>query len=160
MTTKKRQSDKWAVVYTKVDINITREKLYTRNEWEKALWDAFSLYIRTRDKFRCVLADEPGHRCSGNSLQAGHVIPRGKRAIKYDERQVFAQCAGSNKHHGYYPQEYTNWFIQKYGAALYNELSLLARQKTSAPTIEECKRLIKYYQDKIISIRLALRLTK
>lgn len=131
---------------------ITHEKIYTRNQWEESLWDAFSLYIRTRDGFRCVLLDNPDHKCSGTSIQAGHVIPRGKRALKYDERQVFAQCAGSNKAHRYYPQEYTNWFIQKFGAVLYSELVTKSHEDTKAPSIAECRRLIIFYQDKTLAL--------
>lgn len=138
---KKRKTDK-----------VTFEKLYTRNQWEDQLWDAFSLYIRTRDKFRCVLQDIPEHTCTGTSLQAGHVIPRGKRATKYDELNVHAQCAGSNKQHKYYPELYNGWFIMKYGGNTYLDLVLKSKQETKVPSIEECRRLIRYYQDKTLAL--------
>lgn len=126
---------------------ITGEVLHTRSWWEGKYWEAYSEYIRARDGFRCVMKDIPGHVCAG-VLQAGHIIPRGKRAIKYDERQVFAQCSGGNKAHHHWPQEYTNWFIQKFGQQVYDELVILSRQDAKVPSIKECQERIAYYQAK------------
>lgn len=138
---KTRKKNKW-----------TGEKIYSRSEWEEKFWDVFSKFIRTRDGWECVMKRWPGHTCSGLYLQAGHVIPRGKRAIKYDERQVFAQCSGSNKNHVHWPQEYTAWFIETHGANLYLELKNLARKEAKAPSIKECQRLIALYEKKTANL--------
>jgi hypothetical protein len=68
--------------------------------WKKKAWEAFSEHIRSRGHCefhgRCeFLTIPPPCKCAG-VLQACHKISRSKTAIKFDERNVFCGCAGSN----------------------------------------------------------------
>lgn len=67
-----------------------RPKSPSRAKLEKEAWDAFSLYIRERDKDKGCIS------CGGPVEQAGHMISRRRRATKYDERNVNGQCKSDN----------------------------------------------------------------
>lgn len=71
-----------------------------KTNWEKRAWDIFSLYIRQRNicEFHQRLAQRGipfPCKCAG-VLQCCHKISRSKKAIKFDKRNVFCGCAGSN----------------------------------------------------------------
>jgi hypothetical protein len=71
-----------------------------RENFKKKAWDAFSKYIRSigvcQFHLMCELLKIPAPcRCNG-VLQASHKISRSKKAILFDERNVFSGCAGSN----------------------------------------------------------------
>ena len=80
---------------------ISKPKTKSISKLKKECWDACSIYIRTRDKvciFHMLLSNNKIHypcRCVG-VLQACHKISRSKSAIKFDERNLFAGCSGSN----------------------------------------------------------------
>ena len=84
-------------------------------------WDYFSLYIRVRDNFTCVLCGNSYEQ--GYIMQAGHVIGRSIKAIKWAEDNVFCQCFICNGQHRYHPEVYFNWFINKYGLEKFQEYS-------------------------------------
>lgn len=84
-------------------------------------WDYFSLYIRIRDNFQCVICHSRYE--DGAIQQAGHVIPRGKAILKFDEKNVNCQCIICNQSHNDRPKEYCSWFIRKYGEKLFLEYS-------------------------------------
>lgn len=69
---------------------------------EQKLWKWFSLYIRARDGYQCMLhltAHKKGiilpMKCNG-VMQCCHKISRSKASVKYDEINVFCGCSGSN----------------------------------------------------------------
>lgn len=124
---------------------ITGEPIISRQRAERELWKAFSLYIRQRDK-TCVLAQFGG--CWGH-LQAGHVIGRGKKATKYAEDNVFAQCQAHNNLHRYHPQLYYSWYIEKFGAKAFQWLFKRSQQKAKAISTTEAQQLTRYYQSKL-----------
>ena len=102
---------------------------------------AMSLYVRARDK-RCVLCGTPYR------LQAGHLIRRGKWSVRYDERNVFCQCAGCNKRHNYYPEFYTNWWINRFGQEAYDKL-VRDSQKLKHYTTAELLEIAEYFKNKL-----------
>jgi len=66
-------------------------------------WDAFSLYIRTRDCLRftgdpelgvCVTCKTPKPR---KELQAGHFVPGRGNAVLFNEQIVYSQCGHCNQ---------------------------------------------------------------
>ena len=97
----------------------------------------FSLYIRNRDK-KCV--------CCGatENLQNGHLIKRGRKSIRFHEKNCNCQCASCNIKHNHYPEFYTNWFIKKYGQAEYEALIEQSKELKKF-TIMELEELIKKY---------------
>ena len=77
-----------------------KKKKKKRDDYKGALWTAFSAYIRRNGvcEFHKILNNYPSMcpcKCNG-VLQACHKISRSKLVIKYDERNVFAGCSGSN----------------------------------------------------------------
>lgn len=65
-------------------------------------WEAFSIYIRTRDCIRFTGSPNEGKCVTCNlpfpfkKLQAGHFIPGRGNAVLFDERLVYTQCIGCN----------------------------------------------------------------
>jgi len=84
-------------------------------------WDYFSLYIRIRDGWTCVLCGNSYD--NGYIQQAGHIINRGKHQTLFNEDNVHCQCSICNQSHKYYPHTYYNWFITKYGQEPFLKLS-------------------------------------
>lgn len=74
-----------------------------------------STYVIMRDK-KCVVCG------STERLTCGHLITRGKETIRWDFLNCACQCWGCNYKHEFYPEEYTNWFIKRYGASTYDNL--------------------------------------
>lgn len=113
--------------------------------------DVFSLWIRTRDKFRCYAEDIPEERakCKG-SIQCCHLIERTKKIIRFDEANCNAGCSHHNYIHdqGFHssPEIYTNWFVKKYGQQKYDDLvtkSIQFREKKW--TRQELEEIINKY---------------
>ena len=86
---------------------------------EDKLWKNFSLFIRLRDcptdargYARCITCGSVHHY---KELQAGHYIRRRHRAVKYDERNVHAQCVDCNKYGNGKEAEHRAAIVEKYG---------------------------------------------
>lgn len=106
----------------------------------------FSLWIRNRDGNRCVTPDV---NCKG-SIQASHLIKSGRFLIRWDERNVHAQCQHHNYNHdqGFHPSPeiLTQYVINKYGVEVYNELVKLSKVVPPSSWIrEKCMQVINKY---------------
>ena len=74
--------------------------------WHKKLWSTYSRYIRMRDyanqkdpepyKAKCISCSKYYPINGVGCLQAGHFITSKKMAIRYDEKNVHAQCYNCN----------------------------------------------------------------
>ena len=115
--------------------------------WKKEFWKTFSLYIRTRDKFRCFTCGRLG---GGSGLHAGHYVPRsvGGLSLYFHEQNVHAQCYHCNINLGGFGAMYHIKMIEKYGQEVVNELWRLKDQGFRKIEIEEYKRLIVEYKEK------------
>ena len=80
----------------------------------KQTHDLVSKYVRARDK-QCVLCG------SRENLCAGHLFKRGKKIITFDLRNVNCLCKPCNWQDNFFHDKYVDWFIRKYGVALYHE---------------------------------------
>jgi len=73
-----------------------------RKAQEKATWDAFSKFVRTRDAIRTTgtLSEVECFTCGLHlptaASQAGHIISRAYRGALYNPNVVFAQCPRCN----------------------------------------------------------------
>ncbi len=73
-----------------------------RAKAKESAWDAFSVYIRTRDCVRFTGDPAEGKCITCNicypfkKLQAGHFIQGRGNAVLFDERIVYSQCVGCN----------------------------------------------------------------
>jgi hypothetical protein len=104
---------------------------------KKKAWDAFSIYIRTRDALKttgtidyclCVTCGRryPVHQVGG--LQAGHFIQGRHPSVLFDERNCHAQCYGCNVMKKGNMVKYYKFMLSEYGQAVIDELELMDRQ--------------------------------
>mgnify|MGYP003394323897 CR=1 FL=1 len=101
----------------------------------------FSKWIRERDHNKCVTANR---KCKG-PIQCSHLIRRGKTATRYSEINCHAQCSYHNYLHREYPQEYTAWFVAKYGGNEFVKLELKS-QKITQLKRQDFMDIIKRYE--------------
>lgn len=107
----------------------------------------FSKYIRMRDAdeggtVSCVSCGSLHH---WRDVHAGHWIKRQHQAVRFDERNVAAQCVRCNLHMGGCQDEFGAYVLRKYGEAAFNELLRLKRtaKKWTRGEVEE---LIEHYK--------------
>lgn len=78
---------------------------------------AFSLYIRTRDGWRC-------RRCGTAytpptmALHCSHFQGRGKEATRFDPDNADALCYGCHQYFTSHPGEHYSWQVEQKGQAL------------------------------------------
>ena len=109
---------------------------------EKAADDAFSLYIRTRDK-RCVTCG------STDRLQCSHVERRSRHATRYQESNAWAQCARCHTyHHTQSETPLRDYVLSKIGQTGMQMIYSLSRT-TCKRTVEELKSIARLYKMKL-----------
>lgn len=106
-------------------------KPITLTKAKKKAWDAFSVYIRTRDciRFRNSLDEGICVTCNRvypfKSLQAGHFIGGRTNALLFDERIVYTQCYSCNIGGGGSYVEYFIFMEREWGREMIDEFRRL-----------------------------------
>lgn len=99
------------------------KKPIKEKNWTKVLIRLLDNVLRDivllRDGFCVCPSPIHGH---GKKRQAGHLITRAKKSVKYDLYNVNEQCDSCNGLHENYPERYNNWFANKFGIEKYNEI--------------------------------------
>jgi hypothetical protein len=121
----------------------------TLSSLDKKLWKIFSIYIRKRD------SDEDGYvycftcgvRKHWTEVDAGHFVTRSAKAIKYDEKNVHAQCKACNGFQGGMTYEYGKKLDERYGKGTAENLEA-QRHSISGWTIQYLEDLIEKYNKK------------
>jgi hypothetical protein len=115
-----------------------------RKKLIKELDDAFSLYIRVKDKFKCITcgADNRTH-----TIQCGHLLSRVSHSTRWDELNAHAQCQPCNWYHEDHPERYMYEWLRKHGQKEYEKLYVKWNQTTKFAE-SDLRELIKYYKDK------------
>lgn len=113
----------------------------TISRLKKKAWDAFSLWIRKRDKWTCITCGKQG---IGSFMHAGHYISRRFNATLFDERNVHAQCMNCNRWKYGNIGLYTLKLQEMYGENTIRELAEKSI-KIHQFTEEELRGLIKKY---------------
>lgn len=131
----------------------TKEKSKTKTKGKpdlvKKLDRVFSLYIRLRDSkngmFQCISC---GKIKPIEQADAGHYVNRQYMSLRYNEKNVNAQCRYCNRFCEGNIQDYRNGLIKKYGeqAVLMLEFQKHLTQHYSPFELET---LIKFYKSKI-----------
>lgn len=86
-----------------------------------------------------------------SELDGGHFIPTTSEAIRFDERNINAQCIKCNRFMGGNSRHYLRAMVRKYGQDVVDELESL--EKTSRKwTLEELLGLEIYYKKKIAAL--------
>lgn len=123
----------------------------TYKQWLAKADAVFSVYIRTRDNYTCVVCGSPVRP------QCGHLIRRSRLLVRFDEYNCHCQCADCNYRHEYFPKHYFAAFLRIYGkgdnaALLFHQLMELAHgpesRKKKKFTIAELKSLVEHYEEK------------
>jgi len=74
-----------------------KKRLPSPKKCEKIKWDAFSLFIRERDRYEgCITCGVKADTLASGDWQAGHTISRKKLNTKYNEECVNGQCRFCN----------------------------------------------------------------
>lgn len=124
-----------------------------RKQLIKELDSVFSKYIRKRDEhpkgyFRC---------CSCMKIKtideadAGHYISRRKFALRWDERNVNAECKTCNRVDKGHLQGYRIYLEYKYGTNIIELLELTSKRSRKFSTYE-IEEMIKHYKDKLLNL--------
>lgn len=128
------------LMFPKPEKKRKKRKKSDRKKLEDRADRAMSLYVRRRDR-RCVLCG------SEYKLQAGHVLTRGAKSVRWDERNVFCQCRNCNLRHEYHPEIYYEWYINRFGAKQFEEL-IRDANTPKKHTLDELRQIAEYYRKK------------
>jgi len=111
-------------------------------------------YARLRD-----CGDEGGTFCIScrqwkeyEELDGGHFIPTTSQAIRFDERNINAQCIKCNRFLHGNPRHYAKGMVAKYGQAVVEELEA-QEHRSKKWTLAELLELEIYYKEKIALIK-------
>jgi len=123
-----------------------KEGLMTLQDYLKIAQQVFNKYIRERDKNHACISC---CKSLGNKYDAGHFFNANNHwAVRFDERNVYAQCVYCNQHlHG-------NLLEYRKNLELYNGIAWLLQlekdaKKTRKFTKDELKNIIQMYKNKI-----------
>jgi len=122
------------------------------------LWKVFSEFIRLRDSIKTTGSKDFFKCCTCGKIKpyakadAGHFISREFKSIKYDEKNVHAQCRDCNFYGSGQQLEYNDFMIKKYGQEVVDSLKLKRDYEKANPCqIKgfEIEILLKKYKQKV-----------
>lgn len=117
-----------------------------KQKLEDKAWKVFSKWVRERDTdWRgfgvCISCQKTKPYAD---LDAGHYISRDKKIIKFDERNVHAQCQSCNRFHSGNIPEYAHYLDIKLGEGMAETLRRESHQSHTF-TEKELEEIIKKY---------------
>lgn len=117
--------------------------------WAEKAKEACHAYIRERDKgLPCISCG----RHHDGQYHAGHYRPSGvNSALRYDERNIFKQCAPCNNHKSGNLGEYRKSLVMRVGAELVQWLD--DNHEVKRWTVAELKEVHAYYKAKLKALR-------
>lgn len=115
--------------------------------------DLFQMWIRYRDNWTCccckthIPSNSEGAKAK---MHAGHYIGRKVLSLRWDPKNVHAQCSTCNMQQNYYgiDPRYTKLLIDKYGIGILDYLDKKKHEQVKF-TLEELEEKIIYYKEKI-----------
>lgn len=126
-----------------------KERVKTRSQWQREAQTAFNAYIRERDKdLPCVSC---GRHHEGQ-YHAGHYrTTAAAPQLRFDERNVWKQCAPCNNHLSGNIANYRPELIKRIGQSQVDEIENNAEIKRW--TIEELKQIKDEYKAKLKELK-------
>ena len=109
-----------------------------RKKLVKKLDDIVSKVVRAREPY-CVTCGTKEH------LTCSHLITRNKKSIRWDLDNCHCMCKSCNFRHEYYPEIYTEWWLNKYSQEEYSKLILEGNQ-TKQYTLAELEEMLEYFE--------------
>lgn len=111
----------------------------------------FSEYIRRRDAdgngvCRCITC---GHYYFWKEMDAGHFINRDKKAVRFDERNVNAQCPACNRFHAGEQHKHAKAIDRKHGTGTADLLENLGSARGAKLDIYWIEDRITHYRKKV-----------
>ena len=117
-------------------------KIATADKW-------FSLFIRLRDSedgvCNCCTCGKMGY---WKNMDAGHFVNRQFKALRFNEKNVNAQCRHCNRFCEGNGAEYSLFMIKKYGAGTVEKLIATKHIYTKMGSFE-IEQIAKYYSKKV-----------
>lgn len=118
------------------------------------LWKIFSQYIRLRDSdgqgigtcFTC------GFKAHYKNLDAGHGIGRQHKSVKFDERNVHAQCGRCNRFEQGNQAIYKEEVEKRYGKGTWDSLVIKSRQTCKRGKVE-IEVMEEYYKNEVKKLK-------
>lgn len=99
--------------------------------------DAFSEWIRRRDKY-CQKCGQPGYGLKGiTGLDASHFIGRGKEATRFDPLNVDALCRNCHRWFGEHRTEHEAWQVEKKGQDVVDRLKIASTRYHKKDRVSE-----------------------
>ena len=108
----------------------------------------FSLYIRTRAKWRCERCGVQ-HQPPTSALHCSHFHGRSNKQVRWDEDNANAHCYGCHQYLGSHPLEFTEWKKKQLGDKKFEELNRRANWRSGKVDTK----LIKLYLDELMGIK-------
>lgn len=133
------------------------KKLPKKVNAEKVLDKWHSLYVRSRDGYVCKIHERANElkiilpfRCAG-VMQINHKFSRGKKSIKYHEKNSVCGCSGANTWAHYNTPEWIE-ICYKLWAEDMQELEVLSKMICKRKNIDKLH-LAEYFKQKYESMR-------
>ena len=109
------------------------------------LWGLISLFIRKRDKFRCITCKLAGNHCGHWRTNGERNMSLGGNELWWDERALNCQCVVCNNYKSGNIAEYDLYLEKKYGFGILQELNRLYRTPKKW-TRQEIENKIEHYR--------------
>jgi hypothetical protein len=120
-----------------------------RAHWIKKAQHACNAYIRERDKNEPCISCQRHHN---GQYHAGHFIPAGRgSSLRFDDRNIFKQCAPCNNHQSGNIREYRRNLIGRLGADVVEWLE--SNHDIKKWTVEELKEIEREYKAKLKELK-------
>lgn len=119
----------------------------------KNLDDAFSLYIRLRDRVsedyaKCITCGAVNIWKGENKVDCGHFQVRQHMGTRWNEKNCAAQCVTCNKYNQGRQYEFGLALDSKFGKGTADKMLVFSRKVTKYG-IYDLEEMIKYYENKI-----------
>ena len=101
-------------------------KTHSVSKLKAKLDKVFSLWVKERDNWTCITCGKFSR--DPHMMNAGHYVSRRHHSLRWDERNVHAQCAGCNCFKGGAMDDYALALQEKYGEGILKELNQLKNQ--------------------------------
>lgn len=127
-----------------------KKELLSVQDWTKIAQQTFNQYIRLRDEGKpCISCGNENPK----KINAGHFFSSGgHKAVTFDEDNVHLQCEYCNTYLSGNLINYREELIKRIGEERYESLSTKAND-TAKHTVEDLKKIIKDYKEKIKKLK-------
>jgi hypothetical protein len=133
----------------RTDIRKAKERIKTRAEHLREAQTAFNAFIRERDKGLPCISCGRHHQ---GQFHAGHYLSVGAHPeMRFDERNVYLQCAPCNNHLSGNIVEYRKNLIVRYGQKVVDYLE--SKHEAKKYTVEQIKEIKSKYRLKLKELK-------